>query len=134
MPQMQFSNPYQMFPTQNPMNNRAQNSGINWIQSEEEAKSYPLTPNSNISLIDGNKNILYLKSCDSMGMCTLRAFAITELAENTTPALEPDMSGYVRREEFDELKRLIEDMGGNNEKSVSTNDGQSNRQHGSGKN
>lgn len=120
-------NPYQIFPSQNPTNNQCQNNGIIWIQSEEEAKSYQLIPNSNIALIDGNKNILYLKSCDNMGMCTLKTFNITEFDENSYP--KSDMSEYVKREEFEELKRTIENFGGGlNEKFVSANDGQSGKQ------
>lgn len=131
MPQMPYNNPYTMIPSQN---SRTQNSGINWLQGGyDEAKSYPLTPNSNVALIDGNENVLYLKSCDSMGMCTLLDFDIVERKKNKTtdvPASTPDMSAYVRREEFDELKQLIDNIGGIiDEKFVSTNNGQSGKQH-----
>lgn len=123
---MPYSNPY--------ANNSVNQNKITWIQNEEEAKAYQLVPNSNIALIDGNKNILYLKSCDSMGMCTLRAFAIAELEElSTVKVSEPDMSAYVRREEFEKLKQLINNIGGGtNEKSVSANDGQSGKRNGGG--
>lgn len=123
---MPYSNPY--------ISGRTQNNKINWIQGEEEAKAYQLVPNSNIALIDGNKNILYLKSCDSMGMCTLRAFDVVEREENNAVSVpEPDMSAYVRREEFEELKQLINNIGGGlSEKSVSADDGQSGKRSGNG--
>lgn len=123
---MPYSNPY--------MSSRTQNNKINWIQGEEEARAYQLVPNSNIALIDGNKNILYLKSCDSMGMCTLRAFDVVEREENNAVSVpEPDMSAYVRREEFEELKQLINNIGGGlNEKSVSADDGQSGKRSNNG--
>ena len=131
MPQMPYNNPYQLTPSQN---SRTQNNGINWLQGGyDEAKSYPLTPNSNIALIDGNENVLYLKSCDSMGMCTLLDFDIVERKKNKTADVSvptPDMSVYVRREEFEELKQLISNIGGlENEKSVSANNGQSGKQY-----
>ena len=130
MPQMPYNNPYPMIPSQSPMNGRTQNNGIIWA-SEEEAKAYPLAPNSNVSILDRDKNILYLKSCDSMGMCMFKKFAITELEESKAVSVpEPDMSAYVRREEFDELKQLISNIGGfENEKSVSSNNGQSGKQY-----
>ena len=129
-------NPYQQsMPYNNPYaNNRAQsNNKIIWA-SEEEAKAFPLTPNSNVSILDRDKNILYLKSCDSMGMCTFKKFAITELEEPKAANVpEPDMSAYVRRDEFEELKQLINNMGGGtNEKSVSANNGRSSKRSNNG--
>ena len=131
MPPMPYNNPYQMTPSQNP---RTQNNGINWLQGGyDEAKSYPLTPNSNVALIDGNENVLYLKSCDSMGMCTLLDFDIVERKKNKTTDVSiptPDMSVYVRREEFEELKQLINNIGGGTiEKSISTGNGRSNKRN-----
>ena len=135
MPQMPYNNPYQMTPSQNP---RTQNNGINWIQGgDDEAKSYPLTPNSNVALIDGNQNVLYLKSCDSMGMCTLLDFDIVERKKDKTTAVSvsaPDMSAYVRREEFDELKQLIDNIGGRIDEKFVSNNGQSGKQHNSNSN
>lgn len=128
-PTFQQTMPYNPY-----MAGRQQADKINWIQGEEEAKSYSLAPNSNVALIDGNKNILYLKSCDSMGMCTLKAFAVTELEENKPENIpQPDMSDYVRRDEFEKLKEMINNIGGDaNDKFVSADNGRSGKRGNSG--
>lgn len=84
-------------------------NGINWVQGESGAKSYPIAPNQSILLMDSESNTFYLKSSDQSGMpMPLRIFDYTERVAqpknepvNAQPA--PD---YITRQEFE--KRLKE--------------------------
>ena len=46
--------------------------GLKWVNGEEAAKAYPMPtgwpPNKPIALWDTNDTVIYLKSCNQMGM------------------------------------------------------------------
>lgn len=94
-----------------------QQSGIVWVQGEAGAKAYPVAPGSNMLLMDSEGECFYIKSTDMSGMPQpLRVFEYKEVVA-TQPAQQshaalPDMSQYVRKEEFDNLKRKFEELRG----------------------
>ena len=112
-----YQNPYQM-PQSNmymPKQLVPQNNGINWVQGIEGAKAYQIPQNSNIILMDSEKNRMYIKTSDNIGMCNLRIFDFTEVTETSqghnSVATQPDLSQYVTR---DELNNILEQLNGGN--------------------
>jgi hypothetical protein len=101
------SYPYQTYGTSQPQLQTPQSYGINWVQGEAGAKSYPVAPGQSVLLMDSESNIFYIKSSDNSGMpMPLRIFdfkerTATQKTEQTQPAPE-----YITRKEFE--KRLAE--------------------------
>lgn len=107
------------------------NNGIIWVQGIEGAKAYQIPQNSNIILMDSEKNRMYIKTSDNIGMCNLRIFDFNEVTETSTSnnSIIPhqDLSQYVTREELNKI--LSEYSGGpKNEQSVSATKSKSNKQ------
>ena len=75
------------------------------VTGMDGAKAYPMTPNSRVALFDDSRDVFYIKMADAGGYPTLAAHTFAPLQE--TPAPTPD---YVTREEFNQLKELIENV------------------------
>lgn len=90
-------------------------NNIIWVQGEAGAKAYQIPPNSNIILMDNDDLILYIKSTDNVGIATTRSFRLTEITNETPNGLISQRANvnYVTREEFEELKGMIEDAKSN---------------------
>lgn len=85
-----------------------QNNGIVWVQGESGAKAYPVPPGNTVLLMDSESSIFYIKSTDSSGIPQpLRTF---EYTERTQTVIEEKEKDYVTREEFDDLKKLLDDL------------------------
>ena len=94
-----------------------QGGSLVWVQGENAAKSYPITPNSTIMLMDSESQKFYLKSADSSGMpLPLRIFEYSEISEKTEPEpkSEINLDNYVTRDELD--RRLSELSNGTKKK------------------
>lgn len=93
------------------------NQGLLWVSGEVGAKSYLVAPNSTVLLMDSDSSRFYLKSADNAGMPSLRIFEYTEITntpQNASQALNSDFkeldSKYVKREEYEGLKRQYESI------------------------
>ena len=75
------------------------------VTGMDGAKAYPMIPNSRVALFDDSRDVFYIKAADAGGYPTLAAYTFSPLQE--TPAPTPD---YVTREEFNQLKELIENV------------------------
>ena len=73
------------------------------VTGMDGAKAYPMAPNSRVALFDDSRDVFYIKAADAGGYPTLTAYTFALLQE--TPAPAPD---YVTRDEFNQLKELIE--------------------------
>lgn len=63
-------------------NNTPYVSGINWAQGIEGAKAFRIKPNDMVIILDSeNEGIMYIKTSDSIGMCTLRTFNYHEITQ-----------------------------------------------------
>lgn len=98
--------PYNQMPlTSMPMQQQG-NSGLLWVQGEAAAKSYLVTPNTTVLLMDSEAPRFYLKSVDMAGMPTMKTFEykeITALPKAETVYTEPPVS----RSEFLQLKEAV---------------------------
>ena len=116
-------------PTNTPTNTPSQPSnpqdcGINWVQGEAGAKSYPVAPSQSVMLMDSENEVFYIKTVDASGMpLPLRIFDYKERNAQEKEVEEVpqiDMSNYITREEFE--KRM---NGMNNSRKGRNNNGKS---------
>lgn len=70
----------------------------------EGAKAYQMPPNSTVALFDGGEDLMFIKSTDGAGFPTIRTFRF-EPIDNIQP-----VTGQVSREEFDLLRKELEDV------------------------
>lgn len=128
-----YQNPYQMSQSNMyiPKQLSPQNNGIIWVQGIEGAKAYQIPQNSNIILMDSEKNRMYIKTSDNIGMCNLRIFDFTEITETSqghnSVATQPDLSQYVTR---DELNNILEQLNGGKDSEQSVQPTKSNKSTG----
>lgn len=88
---------------------------VNWIQVSgiEGAKNQIVQQGHTAWMMDNNAPYFYVKSVDNVGSCTFRIFQFTEVQEIAQEQTEPpqiDMSEYVQRGEFEQLKAMIEQL------------------------
>lgn len=103
-----------------------QSSGqnVNWIYVSgiDGAKNQIVQPGQTAWMMDNNDPYFYVKSVDGVGSSTFRIFQFAEVqdvAAEQPSQQQIDMSQYVHRTEFDELKAQI-DQFANTGKKVST--------------
>lgn len=77
--------------------------GLIQVTGLEGAKAYPMSPNTEAALFDGNRDVFYLKRTDAGGYPTIEAYEFKPLQE-AAPTAPPE---YVTRQEFEELRALI---------------------------
>lgn len=88
---------------------------VNWIQVSgiEGAKSQIVQQGHTAWMMDNNAPYFYVKSVDNVGSCTFRIFQFTEVQEIAQEQQEQpqiDLSQYVQRGEFEQLKAMIEQL------------------------
>lgn len=97
---------------------------VNWIyvSGVDGAKNQIVQPGQTAWMMDNNEPYFYVKSVDGVGSSTFRIFQFAEVQDvvpEQTAQPQIDMSQYVQREEFDELKAQLDQFVGFNKK-VST--------------
>lgn len=100
-----------------------QSSGqnVNWIyvSGVDGAKNQIVQPGQTAWMMDNNEPYFYVKSVDGVGSSTFRIFQFAEVQEVTPDQTEQpqiDLSQYVQRGEFDELKAQLDQFVGANKK------------------
>lgn len=85
---------------------------VNWVyvSGVDGAKNQIVQPGQTVWMMDNNEPYFYVKAVDGVGSSSLRIFQFAEVQEAAPeqPAQQIDMSGYVKREEFDELKAQLD--------------------------
>lgn len=89
----------QQAPMQQPANNAVMMVLVN---SEEEAKNYPLGPGGSLFLMDSSNCRFYTKSVDFSGIATFKCYEFTERGSENSPG-----SDFVTRDEFEKLKAQV---------------------------
>lgn len=113
----------------NQQNTQAQQTvpaqNVNWIQVSgiDGAKNQIVQQGHTAWMMDNNNPYFYVKSVDKIGSPEFHAFFFQEISESeinqrTMPADQPqiDLSQYVQRGEFEQLKTLIEQFTNEQEK------------------
>lgn len=90
---------------------------VNWIQVSgvDGAKNQIVQPGQTAWMMDNNAPYFYVKSVDNVGSCDFRIFQFSEVvadvvAEQPTTQPQIDLSQYVQRAEFDELKERLDQL------------------------
>ena len=97
----------------NTQQSQTPSQNVNWIYVSgiDGAKNQIVQPGQTAWMMDNNDPYFYVKSVDGVGSSTFRIFQFSEVTE-ITPEPETqsqiDMSQYVRRAEFDDLKAQLE--------------------------
>lgn len=115
----QYQQSYAQMPSYSqPMQNYANavnNKNIIWVAGQAGAEAYQLEPGSRAVLLDSKDQVFYIKVVGADGRPEpLMAFKYEPLNlslqnENSQMAM-PDMSNYVTKEDFNELKRMLEEV------------------------
>ena len=116
---MQMRQQQMMQPAPPPVpQNPVATGGVQWVSSEQEARSYLIAPNSAVALWDSTAPTVYLKQSDASGKPTLKIYDLVERAE--TPRTAPKGEGveFVTREEFDRLAALVGEIKGKKKRKV----------------
>ena len=98
---------YQNQPNMQPPQQAA--PSINFVNGEQAAREWMVTPGSTVFLMDNNGSSFYLKSVDASGMPQpLRIFDFTERA--AAPQKAPEVAGnnFVTREEYNALAARVD--------------------------
>ena len=93
---------------------------VNWIQVSgvDGAKNQIVQPGQTAWMMDNNAPYFYVKSVDAVGSCDFRTFHFSEVIDapaeqqTTQQTVQPqiDLSQYVQRAEFDELKERLDQL------------------------
>lgn len=109
----------QMQPNQ--MQNMQMQSVNNILQvmGPESAQAFQIGPDSKVILMDSNKPLFYVKESDSSGYSKTRAFNFNEVSfEDLLKTQQPVQSqednshnsDYVTKADFDDFKKMIEEL------------------------
>lgn len=92
---------------------------VDWIRVSgiDGAKNQIVQPGQTVWMMDNNEPYFYVKSVDKIGSPEFHAFFFQEVSESEInqrkmPAEQPqiDLSEYVQRGEFEQLKAMIEQL------------------------
>lgn len=90
-----YQNPYYQ-PHYQP---QAQSTNVIWVNSETDARNYPVAPGNTVILMDNDNPVAYKKTTDFSGRAMpLEVFDLVKRGEE--PADKPE---YITKKEFDEF-------------------------------
>ena len=85
---------------------------LTYVNGEEGAKAYIVSPNTTIYLRDSDSNKLFIKSSDSNGKYTIEGYELVKIGENTqkSPNLSEkiDTSIFISKDELSALESKFE--------------------------
>ena len=118
MPQMvdnqnQFAQPFQQ-PIQQPM--PIQNNDMIFVLGQNEDESYPVAPNSTVTMWDKNQKTFYIKTANAQGIPSMQIYDFTERPQNT-PQMPTEHvckcgDNFVTKEEFKALQGKYDEIMG----------------------
>lgn len=106
--QQQYGNPYphrypQQMPSYYHQQMTQQQTGLIQVNGMEGAKAYPMGRNDEVALFDSGRDVFYVKRTDAGGYPSIEAYSFVPLQDAPVQQQE-----YVTRQEFDQLKEMIE--------------------------
>lgn len=66
------------------------NSGIQWVQGENAAKSFYVAPGCTVALWDSENQVIFVKSADASGMPSMRVLEYTERNAANAPTMHAE--------------------------------------------
>ena len=111
--QNQFAQPFQMQP-QPPMAMHTPNNDMIFVLGQNEAESYPVAPNSTVTMWDKNQKTFYIKTANVQGIPSMQIYDFTERIENApkTPTEHACKCGdkYATKEQLNALQGKFDDV------------------------
>ena len=99
---------YQPQMQQPPQGAQQPSNGFVWVNDINEAANYLVAPNSAVQLWDKNSPCVYLKTADAAGKPTMQIFDLVERKQQTQTAAQSADTDFVKRSEFDELRKVVD--------------------------
>lgn len=102
---MGYQTPQQNYQTQQ---QTSYQTGMMWVNGEDEARNYPVAPNNAVSLWDSSGQFVYVKQADASGKPAFKIFKLTETEQHKPE--QTKTADYITRNEFDVVISTIEKM------------------------
>lgn len=102
---MGYQTPQQNYQTQQ---QASYQTGMMWVNGEDEARNYPVAPNNAVSLWDSSGQYVYVKQADASGKPAFKIFKLTETEQHKPEQMK--VADYITRNEFDVVISTIEKM------------------------
>ena len=99
---------YQPQMQQPPQGAQQPSNGFVWVNDINEAANYLVAPNSAVQLWDKNSPCVYLKTADAAGKPNMQIFDLVERKQQTQTAAQSAEADFVKRSEFDELRKVVD--------------------------
>ena len=108
--QNQFAQPFQ--PIQQPM--ATPNNDMIFVLGQNEAESYPVAPNSTVTMWDKNQKTFYIKTANAQGVPSMQIYDFTERPQNAPQTSTEHVckcgDKFVTKEEFKTLQGKYDDV------------------------
>lgn len=98
--------PYQQPQAYQPMQQQNYSTFI-VVNGFQDVERYIVSPNQTVNFYDGKNGYLYLKSADSIGKYSIRAFKLDEIDLNSSNTREPKQE-YITRSDLTSLQQDFE--------------------------
>lgn len=89
-----------------------QNGNLNniiWVANEQEASAFPVSTGGSVLMMDRNTNRFYIKTVTQNGvLLPMEVYEFNPIKKETPQ--QTDTSNYVTKDEFNELKKMLEDL------------------------
>ena len=99
---------YQPQMQQPPQGAQQPSNGFVWVNDIQEALNYIVAPNCAVQLWDRNSPCVYLKTADAAGKPNMQIFDLVERKQQTQTAAQSAEADFVKRSEFDELRKVVD--------------------------
>ena len=99
---------YQPQMQQPPQGAQQASNGFVWVDNIQEALNYIVAPNCAVQLWDRNSPCVYLKTADAAGKPNMQIFDLVERKQQTQTAAQSAEADFVKRSEFDELRKAVD--------------------------
>lgn len=84
--------------------NQVATNNIYWVDSEQQARAYPVAYGASVLMLDRNQDTIYIKSVDQSGVMT--GFRICDYQER----IVMPQGDFVSREDYNNLKDELEQL------------------------
>lgn len=112
--QNQFAQPYQAPMQTPPMATHTPNNDMIFVLGQNEAESYPVAPNSTVTMWDKNQKTFYIKTANAQGIPSMQIYDFTERQQNTpqTPTEHTCQCGdeFATKEQLNALQGKFENV------------------------
>ena len=88
---------------------QVQQSALIWVQGLEAAKSYMVAPNNTVTLWDTERQTIYLKSADAVGMPSMRIIDYTFREAPATAPAQPQ-TDFVTKDDISIIQKQIDEI------------------------